>query len=701
MDTHRAKERIEKLKKEINHYRFLCHVLNKQEISDAALDSLKHELALLEQQFPEFIASDSPTQRVGGKPLDKFEKYTHSQPMLSLNDVFSGEELQDWETRILKLLPARTVLNYYAEVKMDGLAIALVYEKGLFKVGATRGDGKIGENVTENLKTVEDIPLRLMIMERVYEKKFSSLLNHAHVKKLRDTLEHRSIEIRGEVYMTKTVFEGLNKEQERKGLLPFANPRNAAVGSVRQLDPKVTASRKLEFCVYDIVTNLGQATHEESHAIASILGFRANHYNRYCKNIEEIVAFHAEMGKVKTTLPYEFDGVVVNVNTLETFKRLGIVGKAPRGAIAFKYPGEEATTVVKDIIVQVGRTGALTPLAILEPVRVAGSTVSRATLHNMDEIKRLGVKIGDTVIIQKAGDVIPDIVRALPNLRIGKEKEFRMPQQCPACGGKALRREGEVVYYCSNKSCLAIQKETLYHFVSKKAFDIRGMGAKIIDRFMDEGFIKNAADIFKLQQGDIEGLFRFGEKSAENIARAIQKTKKIPLDRFLYALGIRHVGEETARDVAKVIARLEIRNLIISPLKLQKILNTLSIEELSAIKDIGPVIAESVYDWFRDPKNQSFMKDLNEAGIEIEAPGYEAKKQILEGTTFVLTGELTGFTREEAKEKIRKLGGNISSSVSKNTNYVIIGENPGSKYEKAKKLGVKILDEKEFLKLLY
>lgn len=557
MDTHHAKERIEKLKKEINHYRYLCHVLNKQEISDAALDSLKHELTLLERQFPQFITPDSPTQRVGGKPLDKFEKYTHSQPMLSLNDVFSGEELQDWEQRILKLLPPRAVLDYYAEVKMDGLAIALVYENGLFKVGATRGDGKIGENVTENLKTVEDIPLRLMVMEHVYEKKFASILSRAQMKKLRYVVERGIVEIRGEVYMTKVVFEGLNREQEKKKLSLFANPRNAAVGSIRQLDPKITASRKLEFCVYDAVTELGQTTHEESHAIASVLGFRANYYNIHCKNIEEAIAFHKEMGKVKTAFPYEFDGVVVNVNNIDTFKRLGIVGKAPRGAIAFKYPGEEATTVVQDIIVQVGRTGALTPLAILKPVRVAGSTVSRATLHNMDEIKRLSVKIGDTVIIQKAGDVIPDIVRALPNLRTGKEKEFIMPRQCPACGGKVVRRKGEVAYYCSNKNCLAIQKEKLYHFVSKKAFDIRGMGAKIIDRFMDQGFIKNAADIFTLQQGDIEGLFRFGEKSAENLVNAIQKSKKISLDRFLYALGIRHVGEETARDMAKVIAKLK------------------------------------------------------------------------------------------------------------------------------------------------
>lgn len=551
MDTQHAQERIEKLKREINHYRYLCHVLNKQEMSDAALDSLKHELARLEQEFPQFITPDSPTQRVGGKPLAKFEKYIHSRPMLSLNDVFSGEELQEWEQRILKLLPSGTKLDYYAEIKMDGLAIALVYEKGVFTLGSTRGDGKIGENVTENLKTIEAIPLRLM--EFIHEKHIS-FLKGARRDRFFDLTRNGKVEVRGEVYMSKKSFEYINKEQEKKSLPLFANPRNAAVGSVRQLDPKITASRKLDFCVYDVVTDFGQTTHEQAHNIARALGFKANSLNKHCEDIGEVITFHEEMGKVKNTLPFEFDGVVVNVNDGKVFERLGVVGKAPRGAIAFKYPGEEATTVVENIIVQVGRTGALTPLAILKPVRVSGSTVSRATLHNIDEIKRLDVRIGDTAIIQKAGDVIPDIIKVLPNLRTGKEKIFKMPKKCPACDSEVIRRDGEVAYYCSNKNCLAIQKENLYHFVSKKAFDIRGMGPKIVDRFLDEGFIKNAADIFKLKRGDIEGLFRFGKKSAENLMNAIEKSKKISLDRFIYALGIRHVGEETARDVAKIIS---------------------------------------------------------------------------------------------------------------------------------------------------
>lgn len=557
MDKFQAKERVEKLKKEINHYRYQCHVLNIQEMSESALDSLKYELAQLEDQFPEFITPDSPTQRVGGKALGKFEKYTHSRSMLSLNDVFSGEEIQEWEQRILKLLPSNVRLDYYAEIKMDGLAIALIYEKGILKIGATRGDGRIGENVTENLKTIEAIPLALMEFPLVYLEKKLPFLNKGQLSNLYNSIRQGRIEVRGEVYMTKKTFEDLNARQEKKGLPLFANPRNAAVGSVRQLDPKITASRKLDFCAYDAVTDLGQQTHMQAHLIAQVLGFKQDPHNRYCRNIEEVIKMHEQMGRLKNRLPFEFDGVVANVNDIKIFGQLGIVGKTPRAAVAFKYHGEEATTIMENIIVQVGRTGALTPLAILRPVRVAGSTVSRATLHNIDEIKRLDVKIGDTVIIQKAGDVIPDIVRVLPNLRTGKEQEFIMPKDCPSCESKVIRRQGEVAYYCSNKNCLAIQKEKLYHFVSKKAFDIKGMGPKIIDRFMDKGFIKDAADIFKLKQGDIEGLFRFGKKSAENLIKAMEKSKKIFLDRFIYALGIRHVGEETARDMAKVISKMK------------------------------------------------------------------------------------------------------------------------------------------------
>lgn len=557
MDKFQAKERVEKLKKEINHYRYQCHVLNIQEISESALDSLKYELAQLEDQFPELITPDSPTQRVGGKPLGKFEKYTHSRPMLSLNDVFSGEEIQEWEQRILKLLPSSAKLDYYAEIKMDGLAIALIYEKGIFKIGATRGDGRIGENVTENLKTIEAIPLALMEFPLVHLEKNLPFLNKKQLANFYSSIRQGRIEVRGEVYMTKKTFEDLNARQEKKSLPLFANPRNATVGSVRQLDPKITASRKLDFCAYNVVTDLGQQTHEQAHLIAEVLGFKQDSHNRYCRNIKEVIKMREQMGKLKNRLPFEFDGVVANINNIKIFEQLGIVGKTPRAAVAFKYHGEEATTIVENIIIQVGRTGALTPLAILRPVRVAGSTVSRATLHNIDEIKRLDVKIGDTVIIQKAGDVIPDIVRVLPNLRTGKEKEFIMPKNCPSCESKVIRRQGEVAYYCSNKNCLAIQKEKLYHFVSKKAFDIKGVGPKIVDRFMDEGFIKDAADIFKLKQGDIEGLFRFGKKSAENLIKAIEKSKKISLDRFIYALGIRHVGEETARDVAKVISKMK------------------------------------------------------------------------------------------------------------------------------------------------
>lgn len=685
MDKNQAKERIEKLKKEINHHRYLYHVLDKPEISDSALDSLKHELARLEEKFPEFITSDSPTQRVGGKPLDKFEKYTHSRSMLSLNDVFMTEEAKEWENRLLKLLPAESKLDYYCEIKMDGLAVTLVYDKGFFTVGATRGDGWVGENITENLKTIEAIPLQL---REPAEKELDFLPRPAR-KKFYETIKQGKIEIRGEAFMPKRAFETVNKEQEKNNKPLFANPRNAAAGSLRQLNPKITALRKLDFCAYDVVTSLGQSTHEEAHLIAQALGFKANSLNAYCANLEEVIKYYEKMDKARYALPYEFDGLVVNVNPIAVFWRLGVVGKAPRGAVAFKYAGEEATTIIEDIIVQVGRTGALTPLAILKPVKVAGSTVSRATLHNMDEIERLNIKIGDTAIIQKAGDVIPDIIRVLPNLRTGKEKEFKMPSVCPSCGSKVVRKEGEVAYYCSNKNCLAVQKEKLYHFVSKKAFNIEGMGPKIIDRFMDEGFIKNAADIFRLKQGDIKGLFRFGEKSAKNLITSIEKSKKITLDRFIYALGIRHVGEETARDLASIIGSIE---------KIQR----LPVEEISQTKDIGPVIAQSIYGWFRDPKNQELLNDLKGANIQIDTESLKssAKKQTLNGLTFVLTGELKEFSREQAKEKIRELGGQITGSVSKKTDYVIIGENPGSKYEKAEKLGVKVLNEKKFLEII-
>jgi DNA ligase (NAD+) len=659
MNKQQAKQRIEKLRREIEHHRYFYHVLDKQIISDAALDSLKHELAQLEQEFPDLITAESPTQRVAGKPLDKFQKVTHSKRMLSLVDCFSEEEIQDWEKRIRKLAPSDH-FDFYGEVKMDGLAVNLLYKDGIFVQGATRGDGTIGEDVTLNLKTINSIPLKL---------------NEPFPKK---------IEVRGEVYMTKKNFELINKNEVDK----FANPRNAAAGSIRQLDPKIAAKRKLDFMAYDIATDLGLKTHEAVHQLLIKLGFKSNSHNQYCKNISEVQKFYEKVGKIRKNFPYWSDGTVINANRIDLFNKLGIVGKAPRGAIAYKYPAEQATTIVEDIQVQIGRTGTLTPVAHLKPVQVAGTTVSRATLHNEDEIKRLDVRLGDTVILQKAGDIIPDIVQVLKNLRPKSAKQFVFPKKCPACGSKVERKAGEVAHYCTNKKCFAQERERLYHFVSKKAFDIEDLGPKIIDQLMEENLIANAADIFHLKKSDLLPLERFAEKSADNLIQAISKSKSVSLARFIYALGIRHIGEETAIDLAKHFGSLE---------KIQRT----SLEELNNIYEVGDVMAQSIYEYFQDKKNQELIKDLLKAGINIRRDAINrVSNPAIQGKTFVLTGTLKTMTRDEAKKKIREAGGNVSSSVSKNTDYVLAGEEPGSKFDKAKSLGVKIISEKEFLNML-
>jgi len=667
MEKQEAKKRIEKLKKEIARYRYLYHVLDKQEITDAALDSLKHELFKLEQEYPEFITPDSPTQRVGGKPLDKFKKVRHKTPMLSIEDVFSFQELKGWEERISKLMPSAK-FDYYAEAKMDGLAISLIYKNGILARASTRGDGKVGEDVTQNIKTIEAIPLRLMENDKV------------------KNLE-QEIEIRGEVFMPKKAFEELNKEQEKKGLQKFANPRNAAAGSIRQLDPKVTASRQLDFYGYDLTTDLGQKTHEQKHEIIKLLGIKVNPHNQYCKTLNDVKKIYGHILSIRERLPYWIDGVVVNVNNNEYFEKLGIAGKAPRGIIAYKFPGEQATTIVRNVKFQVGRTGALTPVAIMDPVFIAGTTVTHATLHNIDEIKRLGVKIGDTVIIEKAGDVIPKVVKVLPKLRTGDEKEIKIPDKCPICGSKIVRKKGEVAIYCSNPHCFAREKENIIHFVSRKAFDIEGLGEKIVVQLMNEGLISSPAGIFKLSKGDLEPLERFAEKSAENLVEAVNKSKKIPLARFLYALGIRHVGEETAIELADRFGSLAR-------------IRSVKLEELEKVSDIGPKVAESIYDYFRNKRNLKLIDDLIKNGVKIINPKPKKFSKNFKDKIFVLTGALKSMARDEAKDKIRELGGDISSSVSRKTDFVIAGEDPGSKFDKAKQLGVKIINEKEFLNML-
>lgn len=685
MTKKEAQKRIEKLKKLIEEYRYSRHVLDKELVSIEVEDSLKKELFDLEQKYPEFITPDSPSQRVGGRPLEKFEKFKHIEPMLSLNDAFSEKDMEDWLERISKLLTPEEIkkIDFFCEPKLDGLAIELVYKNGIFTVGATRGDGIIGENVTQNLKTIESVPLKLRDLKEIIED-----LEKNDEKEIADFVRKKGLDeivVRGEAIITKKNFAIVNEEQEKMGQPPFANPRNLASGSIRQLDPKITAKRRLDVSIYDLVSDLGQKTHYQEHKILSILGFKTNNkYSKYCKNLKEVIEFREYWLKHRENLPYEIDGIVVQVNNNKIFKKLGVVGKAPRGAIAFKFPLKQTTTILKEVRFQVGRTGAVTPVAILEPVEVGGVTISRATLHNEEMVKKLGVKIGDTVVIGRAGDVIPEIIQTLPELRTGSEKEVKFPRKCPVCGEKLEKSEGEAVWRCKNPKCPAKERRYFYHFV--KVFDIAGLGSKIIDRFLDEGLIEDPADLFTLKEGDIACLERFGEKSAKNLINSIQSKKKISLARFIYALGIRNVGEETANDLAEHFGSLE------------KIINA-SLEELQSVREIGPIVAKSIYDFFKTKQNLNLIEKLKKVGVEIleEKP---QKNQPLKGLIFVFTGGLETMGREEAKKRVRDLGGQVSESVSKRVNYVVVGKEPGSKLEKAKKLGIKTIDEKEFLKIL-
>lgn len=669
MDEAEAKKRIEKLREVINHHRFLYHVLDKQEISDAALDSLKKELFDLEQEFPELVTPDSPTQRVGGKPLKEFKKVKHPEQMLSFNDAFGQEDMKEWEARFEKIYAGASKHGYYCELKIDGLAIELTYKNGTLETGSTRGDGLIGENVTQNLKTVEAVPLKL------------------EMSKYQNIQVPTELVVRGEVFITKKKFERINEQQKKAGLKIYANPRNLAAGSVRQLDPKITASRNMDSFAYSLVTNLGQKTHEDEHRILKSLGFKTNPHNKFAKELDEVQKFRDYWEKHRDKLNYEVDGIVVILNDENSFRRTGIVGKAPRGAIAYKFSPKESETVIEDIIVQVGRTGILTPVAKLKPVSIGGTTVSRATLHNLDEIRRLGLKIGDTVIIGRAGDVIPDVKKVLKELRTGKEKEFHMPKKCPVCREPVQKVEGQVAYKCVNKNCPAIRRKAIYHLVSKRAFDIDGIGPKIIDQLMDAALIHDAADLFTLKKEDLLNLERFAEKSAENTVNAIRNKKQAPLAKFIYALGIDHIGEETAFTLAKKFKKLDN-------------LKTASLEELGSTPDIGPVVAESIYEWFQKKYNQNLINKFIKAGVKILEEKVSAKSEKLAGKTFVLTGTLETLGRDEAKDRVRDLGGDVSSSVSKETDYVVVGTEPGSKYDKAKRLGVKIINEKEFLEIV-
>ncbi len=690
MNKNEAKKRIEVLKKEINHHRYLYHVLDKVEISDGAHDSLKKELFDLEMDFPEFATDDSPTQRVGGEALTKFTKVEHAIRMLSLNDAFSDEDMEDWVKRLSNFAASEDFAlpsyEFFAEIKMDGLAISLLYEEGVLVRAVTRGDGRVGEDVTAQIKTIDAIPLRL--------------------RDTKDFDAQRSIEIRGEIYMKKSVFEKWNKLAEKTGGQILSNPRNAAAGSIRQLDPKLTAARKLSFFAYDVKTDFGQKTHEESHEIAAALGVPVNPLAKRFKTIEGVLKyFHSFEGAKREKLDYLADGMVVHVNDNKLYEKFGYVGKAPRGSLALKWPAEEVTTVVEDIGVQVGRTGALTPVARLTPVNVAGVIVSNVTLHNEDQIRRLDVRVGDTVIVRRAGDVIPEIVRVLIGMRPKGAKEYHLPKECPVCGMQVDRKEAaskkgkSVAVFCPNKKCLAKQSQALKHFVSKKAFNIDGLSVKILDRFVEEGFIHDFASVFELDREKIAPLHGFGETSAENIVREAADRKRVELYRFLYALGIEHVGEETSRDVAERIAASD-KATSHKPSFLVSYFSIKSEEDLSQWRDVGPIVARSIKTWFDDEDNRLLMDRFEGVGVVLLMPDADVGDDRFGGKTFVFTGEMSQMSRDEAKKRIRALGGKTTISVSKKTDYVVAGDNPGSKYEKARVLGVTLLNEQEFTKLI-
>ncbi len=691
MDIRHARVRVHKLKELLEHARYEYHVHDNSVISDAVFDKLKNELVDLETQFPTLLTLDSPTQRVGGEPLKAFKKVRHAQPMLSLNDAFSHDEVHAWIERMGNYLTKQEeqsapLSDFYCELKIDGLAIELVYENGMLVQGSTRGNGLVGEDVTQNLKTIEAIPLVLAP-------------EHVRIQTLREMkldpkkyiLMPKRLVVRGEIFITNNEFKNINKEQRARGEKEYANPRNVAAGSLRQLDPKITASRKLDSFQYAIVTDVGQQTHEEEHLLLKVFGFKTNIHNKRVASFEEICTFRNYWENHRGKIPYEIDGTVIIVNNNSTFRRLGITGKAPRGAIAYKFAAHEVITVLREVNIQVGRTGALTPVAVLDSVLVGGVTVRHATLHNFDEITRLGLKLGDTVVLTRAGDVIPKIVSVVKELRTGKEKPIHVPTKCPVDGSRVIK-DG-VGYKCANPHCGARERENLYHFVSRGAFDIRGLGAKIIDRFIDEGFITDAADIFTLEKSEIAALERFGEQSADNIIREINEKKTITLPRLLYALGILHVGEETALALAEAFPINTLSSLIHT-------FSKLSLEELQGVSDIGPKVAQSIYEWFHLKHTIHLLHKLERAGVTLIPLLSRRVSDVLQGKSFVLTGTLSRFSRDEAKRMIQERGGKVIETVSRVTSFVVVGENPGSKYEKAQKLGVPILEESAFLNLL-
>jgi len=663
-----VKKEMEELREKLRYHEYRYYVLDDPEISDAAYDRMMNRLKELEAAHPELVTPDSPTVRVGGAPREGFSTVRHARPMLSLDNAFSYDALRDWDRRVREG-SGQEKIEYVAEHKFDGLSISLQYEDGVLARGVTRGDGTTGEEVTPNVKTIRSIPLRV---DAVTLKKV----------KLR-----ADFEVRGEVMMTKKAFEALNREQERIGGKIFVNARNSAAGAVRVLDPSITAARRLDFFAYYLLVDgkVPFAKHSESLQALKQLRFRASDDWKLCAGIEAVIAYCEDWDTKREKLAYEIDGVVIKVNSIAIQNELGYTSRAPRWAIAYKYPARQETTVVNDIIVQVGRTGTLTPVAVLEPVQVGGVTVSRSTLHNMDEIERLGLQIGDTVLIERAGEVIPHVLKVVKE---GKNRRpFRMPKHCPECGSTIHHVEGEVAYRCVNAACPAKRKESILHFAGRHAMNIDGLGDKIVDQLVDKGLVKDVADLYALKEDEVAGLERMAEKSAQNLLEEIDASKKNSLARLIYALGIQFVGERTGQLLAEHFSSLEE-------------LAAAKEEELEEVPEVGPKVAASIVEFFSEPANRQLIKKLRKAGVHPTAEKRVVKSQKLTGKSFVFTGGLANRSREEAGELVTQHGGKVSGSVSKKTDYVVVGTDPGSKFEKAKELSVTILTEAEFEKLL-
>ncbi len=656
-----VRKKVEELRKEILRHEYLYYVLNKPEITDEEFDKLMRELQSWEKKYPELITQDSPTQRVGGAPLEGFEKVTHSIPMLSLENAYSFEELKEWEERAGKII-LDEVWTYVAELKIDGLSISLLYENGILVRGATRGDGITGENVTQNIKTIKVIPLRL-----------------------RENLKY--LEVRGEVYMPWEAFTKLNQEREKEGEALFANPRNAASGSLRLLDPKITAKRNLKAYFYNIVSMDAGVPETQKDILIKLkeLGFPVNPLWEHLKNLKEVEEFIEKNKEKRFDMDCESDGIVIKINERKFQERLGTTAKFPRWCIAYKYPSEAKETKIKDIIIQIGRTGTATPVAILEPVQIKGSTIQRATLHNYEDLKRKDIRIGDTVLVEKGGDVIPKVVGVVIEKREKESKPFLMPENCPECGGKLLRIGDEVAFRCTNPSCPAIAQESIIHYAKRDALNIEGLGEKSVSQLFEKGLIKDIVSIYKLKKEDLVGLPLWGEKKAQNLIEAIEKSKKAPLHKFIFGLGIRYVGEKAAKTIAEYSKSLD------------KFMN-LTKEELLQLPEIGETMAESIISFIKSPEVIKLIEELKSLGVEPYCEE-EEKKGPLENLTFLITGKLP-ISREEAKNIIEKNGGRVLSAISKNLSYLIVGEDPGSKLKKAKELGINIINWEEFLKLL-